>query len=92
MNLQGTRELVCTESLDTGPSSNGRTLVFGTSYVGSNPAGPASFDRVSFSCLGEALLIYVAVSVVAAITNRATCAIGSEGQVDARPVARVDRE
>ena len=24
-----------------GPSSNGRTLVFGTSYVGSNPAGPA---------------------------------------------------
>ena len=28
-----------------GPSSNGRTLVFGTSYVGSNPAGPAIFLR-----------------------------------------------
>ena len=26
-----------------GPSSNGRTLVFGTSYVGSNPAGPAIY-------------------------------------------------
>ena len=25
----------------TGPSSNGRTLVFGTSYPGSNPGGPA---------------------------------------------------
>lgn len=29
-----------------GPSSNGRTLVFGTSYVGSNPAGPAIFLRM----------------------------------------------
>lgn len=29
---------------ETGPSSNGRTLVFGTSYVGSNPAGPASLE------------------------------------------------
>ena len=28
-----------------GPSSNGRTLVFGTSYVGSNPAGPAIYLR-----------------------------------------------
>ena len=28
-----------------GPSSNGRTLVFGTSYVGSNPAGPAIFEN-----------------------------------------------
>ena len=26
----------------TGPSSNGRTLVFGTSYPGSNPGGPAN--------------------------------------------------
>ena len=26
----------------TGPSSNGRTLVFGTSYLGSNPGGPAT--------------------------------------------------
>lgn len=33
-------------SVETGPSSNGRTLVFGTSYVGSNPAGPASFEEV----------------------------------------------
>ena len=28
----------------TGPSSNGRTLVFGTSYPGSNPGGPASWS------------------------------------------------
>ncbi len=32
---------------ETGPSSNGRTLVFGTSYVGSNPGGPASLKNVS---------------------------------------------
>lgn len=48
-----------------GPSSNGRTLVFGTSYVGSNPAGPAIYLRTKPPSGGffVALQVYALISV-----------------------------
>ena len=48
-----------------GPSSNGRTLVFGTSYVGSNPAGPAIYLRMktAFGRFFVALLVYALILV-----------------------------
>ena len=48
-----------------GPSSNGRTLVFGTSYVGSNPAGPAIYlgMKTAFGRFFVALLVYALILV-----------------------------
>lgn len=44
---------------ETGPSSNGRTLVFGTSYVGSNPAGPASLKMFRLSSYSSCLEVRI---------------------------------
>ena len=47
-----------------GPSSNGRTLVFGTSYVGSNPAGPAIIENeTAFGRFFVALQVHALISV-----------------------------
>lgn len=74
-----------------GPSSNGRTLVFGTSYVGSNPAGPAIYLRTKPPSGGffVALQVYALISVrmrfilggirpIATIPNRKNVAIRSD--------------
>lgn len=55
-----------------GPSSNGRTLVFGTSYVGSNPAGPAIYLRTKPPSGG----FFVALQVHALISVRMRFILG----------------
>lgn len=65
-----------------GPSSNGRTLVFGTSYVGSNPAGPAIYLRTKPPSGG----FFVALQVYALISVRMRFILGG-----IRPIATISQ-